>query len=164
MLSAALFLAALAPPPAPPAEEVQEIVVTGTRPGKCRVRLADRALAERQFDEAAGEWARLGRAIRVVHPSRTSYACLARIAFRLERHGIRLVHFVERPTARLGSQTNKRSRFRSDKRKVSSENQGCGVARKARSKSVVQSSTAAICEAVSLFLARTETVRTGPSS
>jgi hypothetical protein len=98
MLSAILFLVALDPPPAPPPEEVQEIVVTGTRQGKCRVRLADRALAERQFDTAAGEWARLGRAIRVVHPPRTSYSCLARIAFRLERHGIRLIHFVERPS------------------------------------------------------------------
>jgi hypothetical protein len=93
------------PPPAPesapaPAPAEQEIVVTGTRPGRCEVRLADRALSARQFEALAGEWGRLGRALRVVHPRGASYACLARISFRLSRHGVRLIHFVERPIPR----------------------------------------------------------------
>ncbi len=91
-----LFLAALASPPAAaPTEEPATIVVTGSRRGKCRMRLADRALSERQFEAHAGEWARLGRAIRVVHPARTDHLCLARIAFRLHDRGVRVFHFVE---------------------------------------------------------------------
>ncbi len=106
MFAALLLLAAAQPaaaPPAaaPPADAPQEIVVTARRSGKCSIAVADRALSERQFEQHAGEWGRLGRAIRVVHPRGASYACLARIAFRLNRHGIRLIHFVERaPTRR----------------------------------------------------------------
>ncbi|HEX8375396.1 MAG TPA: hypothetical protein VF606_09475 [Geminicoccaceae bacterium] len=100
----AVALAALvAQPPAAapaPAQEEETIVVTATRSGRCRLSLADRALSERQFEAHAGEWARLGRALRVVHPANAPYSCLARIAFRLGRHGVRLVHFVERPAAR----------------------------------------------------------------
>ena len=100
----AVALAALvAQPPAAapaPAQEEETIVVTATRSGRCRLSLADRALSERQFEAHAGEWARLGRALRVVHPRNAPYSCLARIAFRLGRHGVRLVHFVERPAAR----------------------------------------------------------------
>lgn len=100
MLVFALFSAAAAQPPAQaPAEAVEEIVVTGTRPGRCQIRLADRALSDRQFEVHAGEWARLGRAIRVVHPAGTHHRCLARIAFRLSDHGIGLVHFVDQPRA-----------------------------------------------------------------
>jgi len=85
---------AAAPPPEPVPEA--EIVVTGARPGKCRVKLAEGALSERQLEHHAGEWARLGLAIRVAHPVGTHYRCLARIAFRLNDQGVRLVHFVER--------------------------------------------------------------------
>ncbi len=83
-----------------PAPEPAEIIVIGTRPGRCHIRLADRALSDRQFETHAGEWARLGRAIRVVHPAGTHYRCLARIAFRLHDHGVRLVHFVDQGEAR----------------------------------------------------------------
>jgi len=98
----ALAGALLAAPPAAtaPPDDGEEIVVTGTRRGKCLVRLGDRALSEGQFEHRAGEWARPGRAIRVAHPVGTSYRCLARIAFRLQDRGVRLVHFVERPAAR----------------------------------------------------------------
>ena len=111
MIVIALTLAALvsqprppAPAPAPvaapaPAQEEETIVVTATRSGRCRLSLADRALSERQFEAHAGEWARLGRALRVVHPPNAPYSCLARIAFRLGRRGVRLVHFVERGNA-----------------------------------------------------------------
>lgn len=85
------------PAPAQPAPEPTTIVVTGSRPGKCRMRLADRALSDRQFEAHAGVWARLGRAIRVVHPARTDHLCLARIAFRLHDRGVRVFHFVEQP-------------------------------------------------------------------
>ncbi len=95
----ALFAAALAAPPpiATPAPEPQTIVVTGSRRGKCLMRLADRALSDREFEAHAGEWARLGRAIRVVHPARTDHLCLARIAFRLHDRGVRVFRFVEQP-------------------------------------------------------------------
>jgi len=82
---------------APPAPEPATIIVTGTRLGKCKIELAQRALSNRQFEAHAGEWARLGKAIRVVHPARTHRLCLARIAFRLQDRGVRLVHFVEQP-------------------------------------------------------------------
>ena len=83
---------------APPARAPETIVVTGTRRGKCRIELARRALSDRQFDDHAGEWARLGRAIRVVHPVRTDHLCLAKIAFRLHDRGVRVFHFVEQPS------------------------------------------------------------------
>jgi flavin-binding protein dodecin len=103
MLAFLLFFAGLAVPPAAaaPAQDqaAEEIIVTGTRPGKCRMQIADRALSEREFEVHAGEWARLGRAIRVVHPANTHYRCLARIAFRLNDHGVWLVHFVDQGEA-----------------------------------------------------------------
>jgi hypothetical protein len=98
-----LFITALAAQPAAaplPVPEPETIVVTGTRRGKCRIRLADRALSDRQFEAHAGAWARLGRAIRVVHPARTDHLCLARIAFRLNDRGVRVFHFVEQAEGR----------------------------------------------------------------
>lgn len=94
-----LFLAALAGQPgtAASAPAMETIVVTGTRRGKCLMRLADRALSDRQFEAHVGEWARLGHAIRVLHPARIGHRCLARIAFRLHDHGVRVFHFVEQP-------------------------------------------------------------------
>ena len=103
MIAAALLLLAVQParePAAAAPQEAETIVVTGSRPGRCRMRLADRALSERQFESHAGQWARLGLAIRVLHPADTHYLCLARIAFRLERRGVRLFHFVEQAERR----------------------------------------------------------------
>jgi hypothetical protein len=87
--------ASMPTPTSTPDQEEATIVVTATRSGRCRISLADRALSERRFDTLAGEWARLGRALRVVHPPNAPYSCLARIAFRLGKRGVRLVHFVE---------------------------------------------------------------------
>jgi hypothetical protein len=95
MLALATALLVAQPAPVRSAPEPATIVVTGSKPGKCRMRLADRALSERQFEAHVGEWARLGRAIRVVHPARTDQLCLARIAFRLHDRGVRVFHFVE---------------------------------------------------------------------
>ena len=100
MIAAFLFASLLAqaqPGEAQPAvEEPQEIVVTATRRGQCRVRLADRNLSQRQLAEHARRWASEGRAVRVVRPAGASYACMARIAFRLGEQGVRLIEFVDR--------------------------------------------------------------------
>ena len=103
MIAAALLMLFAAPPAtaaSPPAAQSETIVVTGARPGKCRMRLANRALSDRQFETHAGQWARLGLAIRVAHPPDTHYLCLARIAIRREKRGVRLFHFVEQGEAR----------------------------------------------------------------
>ncbi len=106
-MSPALLLAiALAPVPAPatpePAAaagvEEQEIVVTATRKGKCRIQRADQTLSDREFDRNAGEWASLGTPVRVVTPTRADYKCLAKIVFRLNDRGVRLIQFVDRVT------------------------------------------------------------------
>lgn len=94
MLAFAIALLAAQPAPARPAPEPATIVVTGSKPGKCRMQLADRALSDRQFEAHAGEWARLGLAIRIVHPARVDHLCLARIAFRLHDRGVRVFHFA----------------------------------------------------------------------
>ena len=101
-----LLAIALAPVPAPatpePAAaagvEEQEIVVTATRKGKCRIQRADQTLSDREFDRNAGEWASLGTPVRVVTPTRADYKCLAKIVFRLNDRGVRLIQFVDRVT------------------------------------------------------------------
>lgn len=98
MLVALLFAAALqaaAPPPEAPAEQGDEIVVTAVRE-KCRVMLADRILSDREFSQRAKLWAQ-GRPVRVVSPAGANYKCLAKIAFRLQARGVRLIQFVDRP-------------------------------------------------------------------
>jgi hypothetical protein len=90
------FAVAQAVQAAPPAAEDEEIVVVATRPGECRVRLADRTLSNRQLAAHAARWAREGRPLRVVRPRGADYRCMARIAFRLNDFGVRLIHFVER--------------------------------------------------------------------
>jgi hypothetical protein len=96
-----LFLLSLAgaaaqpPAAAPAAEEGPAIVVTGTRRGRCRVRLAARDLSDRELSAHAREWAALGRPVRVIRPAGADYRCLARIAFRLQDQGVRLIHFVD---------------------------------------------------------------------
>jgi len=94
---AAILLAAMPVPAQPAAEEPQEITVTGTRRGRCRVQLADRTLSGRQLAAHAREWAARGRPVRVVRPAGAGYDCLTRIALRLGEHGVRLIHFVDRP-------------------------------------------------------------------
>lgn len=100
-MSLALLLAiALAPPAAtataPPNVEAQEIVVTATRKGKCRIQHAAQTLSDREFEKNAGEWASLGTPVRVVTPTHADYKCLAKIVFRLNDRGVRLIHFVDR--------------------------------------------------------------------
>ncbi|HEX8654027.1 MAG TPA: hypothetical protein VF693_02230 [Allosphingosinicella sp.] len=94
-----LLIAAQAPPAAalPNAEEGPAIVVTGTRRGRCRVRLAGRDVSDRALAAHAQEWAVLGRPVRVIRPPGADYRCLARIAFRLQDQGVRLIHFVDPP-------------------------------------------------------------------
>jgi hypothetical protein len=75
--------------------DAQTIVVTGTRVGGCRVRLADRTLTERQLEANARQWAANGTPLRVVRPARADYHCLARIVWSLSKYGVRLFHFVE---------------------------------------------------------------------
>jgi biopolymer transport protein ExbD len=87
-----------APAPAAAGVDEQEIVVTATRKGKCRIQRADQTLSDREFDRSAGEWASLGTPVRVVTPTRADYQCLAKIVFRLGDRGVRLIHFVDRPT------------------------------------------------------------------
>jgi biopolymer transport protein ExbD len=84
----------------PPGVEEQEIVVTATRKGKCRIQRADQTLSDRQFDKNAGEWASLGTPVRVVTPTRADYKCLAKIVFRLNDRGVRLIQFVDRAAPR----------------------------------------------------------------
>lgn len=78
--------------------DADEIVVTAVKQ-KCRVRLADRLLSDREFDARAREWA-AGRPLRVVAPAGADYKCLARIAFRLNDRGVKLIHWVDAPDAR----------------------------------------------------------------
>ena len=81
--------------PADAAESGPMIVVTGTRRGRCRVRLADRALSDRQLAFHAREWASLGTPVTVIRPAGAGYRCMARIAFRLRDEGVLLTRFVD---------------------------------------------------------------------
>jgi hypothetical protein len=94
VIEALLLLAAAQAQPQPEAvPEPAEIIVTGLRKGRCRVRLARRSLSDREFEAHAREWAALGRPVSVVSPARATRRCLARIVFRLNDQGVRLVHF-----------------------------------------------------------------------
>ena len=96
---AAFALALLAQAPAAeavPDEAEPAIVVTGTRRGRCRVQLAQRSLSDRELGALAREWATLGRPVTVIRPAGADYRCLARIAFRLQDQGVRLIRFVDR--------------------------------------------------------------------
>lgn len=74
----------------------EEIVVTATRRGRCEVRLDDRTLTSRQLRASAQRWALQGTPLRVVRPRGAHYRCLAKIAFRLNEHGVTLIQFVDR--------------------------------------------------------------------
>ena len=73
-----------------------EILVTATAPRKCKVELEDRTLSNRQLAANARAWAASGVPVRVVTPRGAHYRCLAKVAFSLEKHGVRLIQFVER--------------------------------------------------------------------
>jgi hypothetical protein len=97
MLSSPIFALAalLADPSAAAAPDGPEIVVRAVR-GKCRIQLDERNLSDREFSARAGEWASLGTPVRVISPRGADYKCLARIAFKLNEKGVRLIHFVDR--------------------------------------------------------------------
>jgi len=80
----------------PPEVEGEEIVIVASRSGKCQVKLADRTLSSRQLAAHAGKWAAEGTPVRVIRPRGANYLCMARIAFRLGDHGVRLIQFVDR--------------------------------------------------------------------
>lgn len=96
LLAMTLSQAEANPQPASTEEAVEEIVVTGTRKGRCEVRLADRTLSTRQLAANARIWAAKGIPVRVVRPRGAGYDCMAKIAWSLGDHGVRLIHFVER--------------------------------------------------------------------
>ncbi len=96
LLAAMLSQAPLPAVPIPAEEAVQEIVVTANRKGRCRVQLEDRNLSDKQLAANARSWAATGVPVRVVRPRGAGYDCMARIAFSLGRHGVRLIQFVER--------------------------------------------------------------------
>ena len=73
-----------------------EIVVTAPAPRKCKFELEDRTLSNRQLAARARAWAASGIPVRVVSPRGAHYSCLAKVAFSLEKHGVRLIQFVER--------------------------------------------------------------------
>lgn len=75
--------------------EPDEIVVTAVK-DKCKVRLADRMLSDRDFDQRARLWA-AGRPVRVISPRGAGYKCLAKIAFRLQDKGVTLIEWVDAP-------------------------------------------------------------------
>lgn len=98
MITAALLALALLQPvaAAPPEAEGEEIIVVASRSGKCKVQLADRTLSPRQLAAHAAKWAAEGTPVRVVRPRGANYHCMAKIAFRLGDHGVRLIQFVDR--------------------------------------------------------------------
>jgi hypothetical protein len=94
MLLAAAFLSLVEAPPAPraaPAEEV--ITVTATR-RKCRLSIADRILSDREFKARAADWA-AGTPLTVVFPPGASYKCMAKVLFRLSRHGVHTFRLLD---------------------------------------------------------------------
>lgn len=96
MLMVLLLIAAVPPAPITAAQPV-EIVVTARR-NRCRVRIADRLLSDRELAAKAEEWSK-GTAVRIVAPERLGYKCLAKIASRLGARGVRLIEFVDAPVA-----------------------------------------------------------------
>ena len=77
--------------------DAPEIVVSGMRRGRCRLRLAEETIGERRLARHAREWAALGTPVRVRRPAGANYRCLARLVLRLNEQGVRLVHFVDPP-------------------------------------------------------------------
>jgi hypothetical protein len=75
----------------PPAGDT--IVVTAER-SKCTVRLADKPLSDPEFAAHAAEWA-AGRPLRVYAPHTSDHDCLAQIVFKLNKKGVRVIHFAD---------------------------------------------------------------------
>ena len=73
--------------------QADDIVVHAVRQ-KCEVRIADRIISDPEFNAHAKEWAQ-GKPVRVIAPARADYKCLAKIAFRLNDKGVRLIYFVD---------------------------------------------------------------------
>ena len=69
------------------------IVVTAER-NKCSVRLADKPLSDPEFAAHAAEWA-AGRPLRVYAPRSSDRDCLTKIVFKLNKKGVRVIHFVD---------------------------------------------------------------------
>ena len=69
------------------------IVVTAER-SRCSVRLADKPLSDPEFAAHAAEWA-AGRPLRVYAPRASDQDCLTRIVFKLNKKGVRVIHFVD---------------------------------------------------------------------
>jgi hypothetical protein len=82
---------ALAVPQEPPAVEGEEIVVTARRK-KCTPAIAEDVIRDPLFVRRSADWRR-GVAVRVKVPLGSPYMCLARIAFRLNEYGVKLVYF-----------------------------------------------------------------------
>lgn len=91
-----LLALALAAQQAPPEAAGEEIVVIGKRQ-TCQAFLHGEALSERELDRHARDW-KAGVPIRIRAPSQSDYRCLAKIAFKLNEKGVRLIQFV-RPGA-----------------------------------------------------------------
>ena len=93
MIAALLAMAMQTPPAASATEpEPQEIVVRAKR-RKCWVEVDRRSLSNAEFDRRAKAWQ--GKPVRVVAPSSADIECLSKVAFRLARRGVRLIHFVD---------------------------------------------------------------------
>ncbi|AQR73995.1 hypothetical protein [Sphingomonas sp. LM7] len=71
----------------------EEIVVVGERQ-TCRTFLRGKALSDRELDRHAKDW-RAGIPVRIRAPSQSDYPCLAKIAFKLNDKGVRLIEFVD---------------------------------------------------------------------
>lgn len=97
-----LLLVSTALPAQTPTTPEPEIVIRAVR-GKCRVQLDQRLLSDRELAARSGEWAALGHPVRVVSPDGADYKCLAKIAFTLNKYGVRLIHFVDRDEAQIGA-------------------------------------------------------------
>ena len=74
-----------------------EIVVRAIR-GKCTIVRAGVSLGDWALDAFAKGWPQ-ERPLRIISPGGADYRCLAKIAFELQRKGIRHIEFVDPPTA-----------------------------------------------------------------
>jgi hypothetical protein len=87
-----LTLALLVAQDAPPEVQGEEIVVTAKRQ-TCQAFLRGEALSDRELDRYARDW-KAGAPVRIRAPSQSDYHCLAKIAFKLNEKGVRLIQFV----------------------------------------------------------------------
>ena len=88
-----LALALALPMQEAPLAEGEEIVVIGKRQ-TCEAFLGGEALSERELARHAKRW-REGVPVRIRAPSQSDYHCLAKIAFKLNDKGVRLIEFIQ---------------------------------------------------------------------